>query len=243
MNVSKILVVDDEPEIIELITLYLQREGYSVFAADNGTNALRMIGEVQPDLILLDVLLKQLNGLDVCQQIRQIIDVPILFVSAKSDDQDVINGLAAGGDDYITKPFSPGQLVARIKAHLRRQSLNMQHHGESDRNLLIFDGLMIDLTARTVRVHNQYVSLSVKEFELLSLLAKQPNRAFQLATLYEAVWGVESIGDTRTLMVHMSNLRKKIEPDPANPRWIVTMRGVGYKFNTEEGTDLQHVYR
>ncbi|MWC28097.1 response regulator transcription factor [Paenibacillus sp. MMS18-CY102] len=243
MNVSKILVVDDEPEIIELMTLYLQREGYAVYAADNGTDALRLVDEVRPDLIVLDVLLKQLNGLDVCQQIREITAVPVLFVSAKSDDNDIIHGLSVGGDDYMTKPFSPGQLVARVKAHLRRQSLQSEQRDKPARDQLVFDGLVIDLTARTVRVCDQYVSLSVKEFELLALLATQPNRAFQLANLYEAVWGVNSIGDTRTLMVHMSNLRKKIEPDPANPRWIVTMRGVGYKFNVEEGNELPHVHR
>jgi len=242
MNVSKILVVDDEPEIIELITLYLQREGYAVFSADNGTDALRLIDKVQPDLILLDVLLKQLNGLDVCQQIRELTDVPVLFVSAKSDDSDIIQGLSVGGDDYITKPFSPGQLVARVKAHLRRQWISMQQQ-ESGRDTLAYDGLVIDLAARTVRVADQPVALSVKEFELLAVLAKQPNRAFQLTSLYEAIWGVDSMGDTRTLMVHMSNLRKKIEPDPANPRWIITMRGVGYKFNAEEGTGTPNVYR
>ncbi|EFM12018.1 two component transcriptional regulator, winged helix family [Paenibacillus curdlanolyticus YK9] len=243
MNVSKILVVDDEPEIIELMTLYLQREGYAVYAADNGTDALRLVDEVRPDLIVLDVLLKQLNGLDVCQQIREITAVPVLFVSAKSDDNDIIHGLSVGGDDYMTKPFSPGQLVARVKAHLRRQSLQSEQRDKPVRDQLVFDGLIIDLTARTVRVGDQYVSLSVKEFELLALLATQPNRAFQLANLYEAVWGVNSIGDTRTLMVHMSNLRKKIEPDPTNPRWIVTLRGVGYKFNVEEGNELPHVHR
>ncbi|GFN30735.1 response regulator transcription factor [Paenibacillus xylaniclasticus] len=242
MNVSKILVVDDEPEIIELITLYLQREGYAVCSADNGMDALSLIDKEKPDLILLDVLLKQLNGLDVCQQIRELTDVPVLFVSAKSDDNDIIQGLSVGGDDYITKPFSPGQLVARVKAHLRRQSISMQHQ-EAGRDILAFDGLVIDLTARTVRIADQPVSLSVKEFELLTLLAKQPNRAFKLSSLYEAVWGVDSIGDTRTLMVHMSNLRKKIEADPANPRWIITMRGVGYKFNAEEGTEAPNVYR
>ncbi|RAP78166.1 response regulator transcription factor [Paenibacillus montanisoli] len=242
MNGTKILVVDDEADITELITLYMEREGFAVYTTDNGEDAVRLAAELEPDMILLDISLKNLDGFDVCKQIRTTSNVPILFISCKSDDTDIIHGLTLGGDDYMTKPFSPSQLVARVKAHLRRQSVT----GKSpvDRSLgemLVYDGLQIDLPARTVHVNGKEVSLSAKEFELLVRLAKSPNRAFSLDDLYTIVWGHDSMGDTRTLMVHVSNLRKKIEPDPANPIYIITVRGVGYKFNAKEGNT--HVYR
>lgn len=237
MSGSKILVVDDESDITELITLYMERDGFVVHSTDNGEDAIRMARELQPDLILLDISLKSIDGFEVCKHIRTISNVPILFISCKSDDTDIIHGLTVGGDDYMTKPFSPSQLVARVKAHLRRQSVTRQNlvireHDE----VLAFEGLVIDLPARTVHVSNKEVFLSTKEFELLVRLAKSPNRAFALDDLYTIVWGHDSMGDTRTLMVHISNLRKKIEPDPANPIYILTVRGVGYKFNIKEGT-------
>lgn len=237
MSGSKILVVDDESDITELITLYMERDGFVVHSTDNGEDAIMLARELQPDLILLDISLKSIDGFEVCKQIRTISNVPILFISCKSDDTDIIHGLAVGGDDYMTKPFSPSQLVARVKAHLRRQSATRQNlvvreHDE----VLAFDGLVIDLPARTVHVRDKEVFLSAKEFELLVRLAKSPNRAFALDDLYTIVWGHDSMGDTRTLMVHISNLRKKIEPDPANPIYIITVRGVGYKFNIKEGT-------
>ncbi|WP_308634438.1 response regulator transcription factor [Paenibacillus silvisoli] len=243
MNGSKILVVDDEADITELITLYMEREGFEVHMTDNGEDAVRLAAELEPDMVLLDISLKNLDGFEVCKQIRTISNVPILFISCKSDDTDIIHGLTVGGDDYMTKPFSPSQLVARVKAHLRRQSVN---GGKSpiDRALgevLVYDGLRIDLPARTVHVNGKEIALSAKEFELLVRLAKTPNRAFALDDLYTIVWGHDSMGDTRTLMVHVSNLRKKIEPDPANPIYIITVRGVGYKFNVKEGNT--HVQR
>jgi DNA-binding response OmpR family regulator len=237
MSGSKILVVDDESDITELITLYMERDGFVVHSTDNGEDAIRMARELQPDLILLDISLKSIDGFEVCKQIRTISNVPILFISCKSDDTDIIHGLTVGGDDYMTKPFSPSQLVARVKAHLRRQSVTRQNLVKREHDeVLAFEGLLIDLPARTVHVRNKEVFLSTKEFELLVRLAKSPNRAFALDDLYTIVWGHDSMGDTRTLMVHISNLRKKIEPDPANPIYILTVRGVGYKFNIKEGT-------
>lgn len=242
MSGSKILVVDDESDITELITLYMERDGFVVHSTDNGEDAIRMARDLQPDLILLDISLKSIDGFEVCKQIRTISNVPILFISCKSDDTDIIHGLTVGGDDYMTKPFSPSQLVARVKAHLRRQSVTRQNLVKREHDeVLTFEGLMIDLPARTVHVRNKEVFLSTKEFELLVRLAKSPNRAFALDDLYTIVWGHDSMGDTRTLMVHISNLRKKIEPDPANPIYILTVRGVGYKFNIKEGT--AHVQR
>ncbi len=237
MSGSKILVVDDESDITELITLYMERDGFVVHSTDNGEDAIRLARDLQPDLILLDISLKSIDGFEVCKQIRTISNVPILFISCKSDDTDIIHGLTVGGDDYMTKPFSPSQLVARVKAHLRRQSVTRQSLVKREHDeVLAFEGLVIDLPARTVHVRNKEVFLSTKEFELLVRLAKSPNRAFALDDLYTIVWGHDSMGDTRTLMVHISNLRKKIEPDPANPIYILTVRGVGYKFNIKEGT-------
>jgi DNA-binding response OmpR family regulator len=241
MSGSKILVVDDESEITELITLYLEREGYEVYSAEDGEEAIRIAETQKPDLIILDILLKSLDGIEVCKRIRTVSSVPILFLSCKSDDTDIIHGLTVGGDDYVTKPFSPSQLVARVKAHLRRQSAALQQR--SDRGIgevLAFDGLTINVAARTVHAGEKEVFLSAKEFDLLVCLAQSPNRAFALDDLYNAVWGYDSMGDTRTLMVHVSNLRKKIEPDPANPVYIVTVRGVGYKFYVKEGTANVH---
>ncbi|UVI27790.1 response regulator transcription factor [Paenibacillus spongiae] len=238
MQGNRILVVDDEPDITELIGLYLEQDGFIVHTTDNGEDALRLAKELKPDLIILDIQLKSLDGIEVCKQIRLESGVPILFVSCKSDDTDIIHGLDVGGDDYMTKPFSPSQLVARVKAHLRRQ---LQLSERTPDEVLAFEGVVIDLQARTVHVYEKEIALSAKEFELLVCLAQSPNRAFPLDELYNVVWGADSMGDTRTLMVHISNLRKKIEPDPANPVIIVTVRGVGYKFNFKEG--ITHVQR
>jgi len=240
MSANKILVVDDEADITELIALYMEREGFIVHSTDNGEDAISLADELKPDLIILDISLKSLDGFEVCTKIRASSDVPILFISCKSDDTDIIHGLNVGGDDYITKPFSPSQLVARVKAHLRRQSVFEQQRAEREfEDVLSFEGLTIDLPARTVHTQGTEVFLSAKEFDLLVRLAKSPNRAFALDELYMIVWGHDSMGDTRTLMVHISNLRKKIEPDPANPIYILTVRGVGYKFNFKEG--ISHV--
>lgn len=237
MKQAHILIVDDEPEITELICMYLLREGYVVHTADNGNDALRLEQELKPDLVILDILLKQMNGIEVCQQLRLHSHVPILFISCKSDDNDIIHGLTVGGDDYITKPFSPSQLVARVKAHLRRIELQQKTgaDGADGGHLLQFDHLVINQEARTVHIDSKPVSLSVKEYELLTHMAQRPNKAFQIDHLYKLIWGEDSYGDTRTLMVHISNLRKKIEPDPSNPTYIMTVRGIGYKFATKEG--------
>jgi DNA-binding response OmpR family regulator len=228
---AAILVVDDEREITDLITLYLQREGFTVHTSDNGEDALRIAETLIPDLILLDVSLGGMDGIDVCRSLRSGVcaDVPILFLSCKSEDRDIIRGLSEGGDDYITKPFSPSQLVARIKAHIRRRRTR-ERNTEDQAVTLSFPGLEIDFRRLEVRLEGEHVSLSAKEFELLSVLARQPNRVFPLEELYRRVWQSDSIGDTRTLMVHISNLRKKMEIDPSRPRWVQTVRGFGYRF-------------
>jgi len=229
---GSILVVDDEREITELITLYLEKEGYDVHTSDNGTEAIRIAEALVPDLIVLDVTLGRMDGIEICRTLRQGVcaDIPILFLSCKSEDQDIIRGLSEGGDDYITKPFSPSQLVARIQAHIRRRRTR-ERSTEDLTALLSFPGLVIDFRSMEVHREGELIFLSAKEFELLSVLARNPNKVFPLEELYRLVWQTDSMGDTRTLMVHVSNLRKKIEPDPAHPRWIQTVRGFGYRFS------------
>lgn len=235
---AEILIVDDEAEIIELISLYLEKDGFKVHTSDNGADALRMAEIIQPDLIVLDVSLGEMDGVEVCRTLRQgsCADVPILFLSCKSEDQDIIRGLSEGGDDYITKPFSPSQLVARIQAHIRRRRTR-ERTNDDQAFSLSFPGLEIDFQRLEVRLGDEPLMLSAKEFELLSVLARQPNRVFPLEELYRRVWQTDSMGDTRTLMVHISNLRKKIEIDPARPRWVQTVRGFGYRFSPTYSSD------
>lgn len=231
MNNKKVLIVDDEAEIVELIELYLRREGFTVVTTNEGSQVFQLVLEEKPDLIVLDVLLPGMGGLEVCQKLRESFTTPIIFVSCKSEDTDIVSALGVGGDDYMTKPFSPMQLVARVKAQLRRSQLKETTYDDYD--VLRFRDLEINLTSHTVRVQDRIVPLSTKEFELLSLLASHPNRVYRLEDLYSLIWSLDSLGDARTLIVHVSNLRKKIELNPADPRFIVTVRGVGYKFNAE----------
>lgn len=228
---EKILVVDDETEISDLIALYLSKNGYCVITAGTGKTALDLVVEHNPDLIVLDIFLPDIDGLELCQEIRKNSEKPIIFLSCKSDEADKILGLAVGGDDYVTKPFSPGELIARIKAHLRRNRiLSIQKKQKSD--VLEYPGLVIDFSSHNVIVNDKSLLLSSKEFDILVLLAQNPNVVFSLGQIYDSIWGVDNIGDTRTVMVHMSNLRKKIEIDPSDPKYIVTIKGVGYKFNS-----------
>ena len=229
MRREKILIVDDEVEIIELICLYLAREGYQTLTAYDGYGAIDMVDKSKPDLIILDIQLPDLDGFEVCLELRKVTKAPILFLSCKSEDLDKILGLGVGGDDYITKPFSPGEMVARVKAHLRRS--RMQSEPVTVEHTLQFGDLTIDPKSFTVRLAGEVVTLSAKEYQLLLLLAKNPDRVYSLDQLFTQVWESPSIGDPRTVMVHISNVRKKIEPDPAHPTYIVTVRGGGYKFN------------
>lgn len=232
MSQDKIMVVDNEMEIIQLMKLYLSREGYDVVWTTDSTKAAALAQEENPDLILLDVVMPGLSGIELCGKIREQSDVPILFVSCKGQDMDKVLGLSIGGDDYITKPFSPAELVARVKAHLRRRNLSNSAGvtAETERNLLSVGGLEIDLSAHTVTVDGNPIHLTAKEFELLVLLAKYPNRVFTGRQIFDNLWDTYGIeDDVRTVMVHISNLRKKIEPNPEKPRYILTVRGVGYK--------------
>jgi DNA-binding response OmpR family regulator len=206
---EKILIVDDEPEIVELIQMYLIKEGYQVQSTHNGPSVFEYMEQFSPDLVILDILLPGMDGIEICRQLRRTINIPILFISCKKEDADIILGLNIGGDDYMTKPFSPSQLVARVQAHLRRKQL-------------------LD----NVWAGGKLAPISSKEFDLLALMAKKANTVIPIEHLYQKTWGVDSNGDTRTLLVHISNLRKKIEPNPAEPTYVQTVRGVGYKFNS-----------
>ena len=231
MAQDKILVVDNEMEIIQLLRLYLSREGYHVVWTTDSTKALPMTREEKPDLILLDIVMPGLSGLEVCSKIREYCDTPILFISCKGEDIDKVLGFSIGGDDYITKPFSPAELVARVKAHLRRQNMSAAGDGYKSQNAICFDQVVIDLNAHTVTVNGQLIHLTEKEFDLLVLLCKYPNRVFTPKQIFTNLWdsyGIEE--DFRTVMVHISNIRKKMEKDPEHPRYIHTVRGVGYKF-------------
>lgn len=226
---QKILVVEDDSEIKEVIRLYLEKNGYRVVQAGDGLEAVRLVGEEQPDLIILDVLLPGKNGFEVCQEIRERTQAPILFLSCKKDETDKIMGLGLGGDDYMTKPFSPNELIARVKAHLRRP-----HMSGGDLETLsgkqTIGPIHIDRLSRVVRLNGAEITLSRKEFDLLSFLASRPEQTFTHEQLFREIWGQESFNDTRTIIVHVSNLRKKIEPDPSNPQFIINVHGVGYKF-------------
>lgn len=232
MSQDKVMIVDNEMEIIQLLRLYLTKEGFQVIWTTDSNRALALAQEELPDLILLDIVMPGLSGFEVCNKIREHFDIPILFISCKGDDTDKVLGLSLGGDDYITKPFSPSEVIARVKAHLRRRHMNTpQGDTEKPSRQLTFNEITIDPDAHAVIIHDKEVHLTVKEFELLMLLCQSPNRVFTSKQIFDQVWnsyGLEE--DFRTVMVHISNLRKKIELDPEHPKHIFTVRGVGYKF-------------
>ncbi|MDF2724355.1 MAG: response regulator transcription factor [Paenibacillus sp.] len=237
MRREKVLIVDDENEIGELICLYLAKEGYQTLTVFDGYSALDMVEKHKPELIILDIQLPGLDGFEVCLELRKKTKAPILFLSCKGEDVDKILALGVGGDDYITKPFSPGELVARVKAHLRRSRMLFEPvAAEVD---LRYGDLMIDPKSFTVTLRGESISLSAKEYQLLLLLAKNPDRVFSLDQLFTQIWESPSIGDPRTVIVHISNVRKKIEDDPSHPTYILTIRGGGYKFNGSLST-LEH---
>lgn len=239
MPKEKILIVDDEKEINDLIKSYIVKEGFLAFSAYTGKSALQIIEAENPDLIILDVMLPDIEGTNLSLQIRGISNVPIVFLSCKGEEMDKIVALSAGGDDYMTKPFLPGELIARIKAHLRRnQSISQRENLEEDKAIYRFPGLLINMQTHEVMIDMKPVTLTAKEFDILKLFIKSPRQIFTTDQIYESVWKATSLeGDSRTVMVYISNLRKKIEKNPSKPEYILSVRGVGYKFNhslTEE---------
>ena len=229
-----VLIVEDEISLRETLTYNLQRQEYSVEAVGDGLAAIEAARHLHPDLILLDLMLPKLDGVEVCRILRQEMNVPILMLTARDDEIDRVIGLEIGADDYITKPFSMRELLARVKAHLRRDRMIRAEvdatSGATTKEILQFNNLAIDLTRREVRLDGEPLSLKPKEFELLVFLLKHRGQALSRDFLLERVWGWEFSGGTRTVDVHVHWLREKIEADPSRPVRIVTVRGSGYRF-------------
>lgn len=229
---AKILVVDDEEHIVELIRFNLEREGYQVLAARDGYGALELARSQLPDLIVLDIMLPGQDGLAVCRALQQdehTRQIPIIMVSARGEEVDRVLGLEMGADDYLTKPFSPRELVARVKARLRRASGGQQKGGRSP-GKLVRGRLVIDQERFLVTVDGIRQDLTPKEFELLRLLASEPGKVFTREYLLEQIWGYDYTGDSRTVDVHIRHIRQKFEQLPGSPQFIETVRGVGYRF-------------
>jgi len=226
----KILVIDDDKKIVELIRLYLQKDGYDVLVAYDGREALDIARQKKPDLVVLDLMLPVIDGLDVCRILRAESKVPIIMLTARTTESDKLLGLDLGADDYVTKPFSPRELLARIRAVLRRVR-EMEDEGPAE---IRVGDLVVDLFRHQVRVRGVPVNLTPKEFKLLETMIKARGRAFSRLELLERAFGPDYEGLERTIDVHVMNLRKKIEPDPAKPIYIETVYGYGYKF-AEEG--------
>ena len=229
---EKVLIVDDEEHIVELLSFNMQSAGYKVLKASNGLEAINIAKREKPQLILLDLMLPGLDGLDVCKEIKmdsEIKNISIIMLTAKGEELDKVLGLELGADDYITKPFSIRELLARVKAVLRRSSKDEQ---DNNNNIYDFGRLKVDLERHEVKIHDKKIEITLKEFELLEILIKNRGRILQRETLLDKVWGYEYIGETRTVDVHIRYLRKKIEEDDKSPKYIETVRGVGYRFNS-----------
>jgi len=225
---STILVVEDEESFVEALTIGLRREGFQVQVARDGAQALDMFDAVKPDLVLLDVMLPRVSGIDVCRQIRKKSQVPIIMVTAKGAEIDTVVGLEVGADDYVTKPYRLRELVARMRAVLRRAPLG-RISDEGDGVLEVGD-VLLDADRHEVVIRGEPVALPLKEFELLELLLDNAGRVLTRDTLIDRVWGADYVGDTKTLDVHVKRLRSKVEEDPSAPSRIVTIRGLGYKY-------------
>jgi len=229
---EKILVVDDERKITDVVRAYLEKEGYVALVAETGQKALELIERSKPDLVILDLMLPDIAGEEICQRLRQRSDVPIIMLTAKVSEEERVKGLMIGADDYLVKPFSPRELVARVRAILRR----VRRDTEALRDRLSFNqgALTIDLIRHEVRKNGQVVPLTAHEYKLLVALAEHPGRVYSRFQLVNKVQGYDFEGYERTIDAHIKNLRKKIEPDPKKPHYIQTVYGIGYKFAGEE---------
>ncbi|HCM17078.1 MAG TPA: DNA-binding response regulator [Firmicutes bacterium] len=222
----RILVIDDETALVESICFNLEREGFQTFSAYNGIDGLEAIQTVKPDLIVLDLMLPGLDGLEICRRVRKSEDIPIIMLTAKESEVDRILGLELGADDYVTKPFSMRELMARVKSVLRRFQV-----AANGPDVLISGDVSLNKATREVTTRGTDVTLSVKEFDLLAMLMLNSGRVLTREILLDGVWGADFFGEPRTVDVHIRWLREKIEEDPANPKYIHTVRGVGYRFN------------
>ena len=231
---EKVLIVEDEPVLLETLAYNLTRQGYTVETATDGQTALDVARQSLPDLIVLDIMLPGLDGFEVCRVLRQEMNTPILMLTARDDEIDRVIGLELGADDYITKPFSMRELIARVKAHLRRVRLIRQETESQpeavSNEILRFGNLVLDLTRREVLLEGKPLALKPKEFDLLLFLAQRKGQALSRERILEHVWGWNYVGGSRTVDVHIRWLRAKIEADPTNPARIITVRGAGYRF-------------
>ena len=226
---SKILIVEDEEAIAELERDYLELSGFQVEVANDGETGLKKALNEDYDMFILDLMLPGIDGFDICRQIRDVKNTPIIMVSAKKDDIDKIRGLGLGADDYMTKPFSPSELVARVKAHLARYDLLTGSAKEANKVIEI-RGLKIDTTARRVWINGEEKTFTTKEFDLLTFLAEHPNHVYTKEELFRQIWNMDSVGDIATVTVHIKKIREKIEYNTAKPQYIETIWGVGYRF-------------
>jgi DNA-binding response OmpR family regulator len=230
---DNIFIVEDEPILLETLAYNLKREGYDVETFTNGLDALESAKQGKPDLIILDIMLPGIDGFEFTRIFRQDKKVPILMLTARDDEIDRVLGLEIGADDYLTKPFSMRELLARVKAHLRRMRIiraELDIESETNKNKLIFDNLEVNITRREVKINSQIINLKPKEYELLLFLGEHIGQVLSRDTLLEKVWGWDFSGGSRTVDVHIRWLREKIEEDPSNPKRIITIRGVGYRF-------------
>jgi DNA-binding response OmpR family regulator len=224
----RVLIVEDDRTVAEVVARYLEREGFAVESVGDGLEALARADAQLPDLVVLDIMLPGLDGLEVCRRLRSRAPIPVVMLTARGSEEDRVLGLELGADDYVAKPFSPRELTARVKAVLRRAGSQLE---ELDRaETLQYDGLEVDLGAREARVKGELATLTAREFELLAFLARRPRQVFRRDELLERVWGY-TYGDTSTVTVHIRRLREKIEDDPSAPRRITTVWGVGYRFD------------
>jgi len=226
-----VLVVEDEPSFVEALTIGLTREGFRVVSVTDGFEAVQRFDEVQPDIVLLDVMLPRLSGIDVCRQLRKRSHVPIIMVTAKGAEIDTVVGLEVGADDYITKPYRMREVVARMRAVLRRSPNDSGAASDLSPGSLAVGDVVLDPDEHRVTIDGEDVALPLKEFELLHLLLANAGRVLPRETLIDRVWGSDYVGDTKTLDVHIKRLRAKVEPNPTNPTRILTYRGLGYKFD------------
>lgn len=234
-NQKKILLVDDEKDILNLLETVLIKEGFkNIYKAENGNKAIELCRKVSPDIIVLDIMLPDIDGLEVCRRIREFTFCPIIFLSAKSDDVDKLMGLGIGGDDYVTKPFSPKEIAFRIKAHFRRlqhmRYVEGNNSNEKEKEVFKYKDLEIDKNKAEVRKSGQIIDLTAKEYQLLLFLVENSNRILSKDLILEKVWDSNYEGYDNTLMVHIRNLRKKLEDNPSKPEYIITFKGLGYKF-------------
>lgn len=226
---KQILIVEDEKSIAELQRDYLEINGFSVTMVHTGSKGLHEALHNDYDLVILDLMLPEIDGFEICKRIRAEKEVPVLMVSARKEDIDKIRGLGLGADDYITKPFSPSELVARVKAHLGRYE-RLMNQNEKRAAIFSIRGLAINKDARRVTVDDQEISLTTKEYDLLTFLAENPDRVFSKEYLFEKIWGYDAYGDIATVTVHIGKIRDKIEVDTSNPKYIETVWGAGYRF-------------